>query len=103
MIHFHAEEKNLICLYDPGSRIGLIHELGEMMKALTPEEDDLAALSKTVVEKLERITDEAYDALVKELPSVYPLEDDSFTDEDAAYGWPDPPVEAGFDPDAAIE
>ena len=27
MIRFNTEEQNLICLYDPGSREGLIHEL----------------------------------------------------------------------------
>ena len=30
MTVFTTEEQNLICLYDPGSREGLIHELREM-------------------------------------------------------------------------
>ena len=36
MTTFTTEEQNLICLYDPGSREGLIHELHEMQKDLMP-------------------------------------------------------------------
>ena len=36
MTVFTTEEQNLICLYDPGSREGLIHELHEMQKDLMP-------------------------------------------------------------------
>ena len=43
MTVFTTEEQNLICLYDPGSREGLIHELHEMQKDLMPDEEDLGA------------------------------------------------------------
>ena len=45
MTTFTTEEQNLFCLYDPGSREGLIHELHEMQKDLMPDEDDLEALT----------------------------------------------------------
>ena len=57
MIRFNTEEQNLICLYDPGSRDGMIYELREMQKELTPDEDDLEALTRSVLEKLERLRD----------------------------------------------
>ena len=60
MIRFNTEEQNLICLYDPGSRDGMIYELREMQKELTPDEGDLEALTRSVLEKLERMTDAEY-------------------------------------------
>ena len=57
MIRFNTEEQNLICLYDPGSRDGLIHELREMQKDLMSDEDDLEALTNSVLKKLERMTE----------------------------------------------
>ena len=91
MIRFNTEEQNLICLYDPGSREGLIYELREMQKELTPDEDDLEALTRSVLEKLERMTDAEYFKVVEALAPFYPLDDEPYMDEDSAFGWSDNP------------
>ena len=82
MIHFNTEEQKLICLYDPGSRDGLIRQLHEMMECLQPDEDSLEALADSVLKKIRRMTDDEYFELVSELYPFYPLEDYSFLDEE---------------------
>jgi hypothetical protein len=103
MIRFNTEEQNLICLYDPGSRDGLIYELREMQKALTHDEDDLEALTRSVLKKLERMTDAEYFEVVEALAPFYPLDDEPYMDEDSAFGWSDNPEWDEIDPDAEIE
>jgi len=103
MIRFNTEEQNLICLYDPGSREGLIHELREMQKDLMPDEKDLEALTRSVLAKLERMTDAEYFEVVGALNPFYPLEDADYPDEDSAFGWTDNPEWDEIDPDAEIE
>ena len=103
MIRFNTEEQNLICLYDPGSRDGLIHELHEMQKDLMPDEDDLEALTNSVLKKLERMTDDEYFEVVQVLDPFYPLEDESYMDEDSAFRWTDNPEWDEIDPEAEIE
>lgn len=106
---FTTEEKNLICLYDPGSREGLMYELREMQKDLLPDEDDLEALTRSVLKKLEHMTDAEYVEVVQALAPFYPLDDDlfmdseSYPDEDSAFGWSDHPDYDDFDPEAEIE
>lgn len=103
MTTFTTEEQNLICLYDPGSRDGLIYELREMQKELMPDEDDLEALTRGVLEKLERMTDAEYFKVVEALAPFYPLDDEPYMDEDSAFGWTDNPEWDEIDPDAEIE
>ena len=108
MIRFTTEEQNQICLYNPGSREGLMYELREMQKDLLPDEDDLEALARRVLKKLERMTDKEYFDVVQALEPFYPLddpfmEDDSYMDEDSAFGWTDDPDWDEIDPDAEIE
>ena len=103
MIRFNTEEQNLICLYDPGSREGLIHELREMQKDLMPDEDDLEALTRCALAKLERMTDTEYFEIAEALNPFYPLDDASYPDEDSAFGWTDNPEWDEIDPDAEIE
>lgn len=104
MIRFTTEEQNLICLYDPGSRDGLIHELQEMRKDLMPDEDDLEALTRSVLGKLKRMTEAEYAEATNALNPFYPLETESYMDEDAAFGWTDHPAFWDeIDPDAEIE
>lgn len=103
MTVFTTEEQNLICLYDPGSREGLIHELREMQKDLMPDEDDLEALTRSVLAKLERMTDAEYFEITEALNPFYPLDDESYPDEDSAFGWTDNPEWDEIDPDAEIE
>ena len=98
MIRFNTEEQNLICLYNPGSREGLMYELREMQKDLLPDEDDLEALARRVLKKLERMTDKEYFDVVQALEPFY-----SYMDEDSAFGWTDDPDWDEIDPDAEIE
>ena len=103
MTTFTTEEQNLICLYDPGSREGLIHELREMQKDLMPDEDDLEALTRSALTKLERMTDAEYFEIAEALNPFYPLDDASYPDEDSAFGGTDNPEWDEIDPDAEIE
>lgn len=103
MTTFMTEEQNLICLYDPGSREGLIHELREMQKDLMPDEDDLEALTRGVLTKLERMTDAEYFEVAEVLSPFYPLDDEAYPDENSAFGWTDNPEWDEIDRDAEIE
>ena len=44
MPHFTIQELNLICIYDPGTRTGLMAELTNMTSYLTQEETELKNL-----------------------------------------------------------
>lgn len=103
MIRFSTEEQNLICLYDPGSREGLMQELREMEKVLMPDEQELKSLTQDVLKKLERMTDEEYESAAKELDSFASLSPADFMDEDDAHGWHGHLAWFANDPDAEIE
>ena len=60
---FTLAETNLMVIYNPGSRLGLIEELKAMMKYLSPEERELHDLTLSTLRKLERLTDTAFAAL----------------------------------------
>ncbi len=60
MDHFTRREKNMICIYAPGSRIGLMAELNDMIGYLMPDEKVLLHLAEHVISKLERMTDDEY-------------------------------------------
>ena len=53
----------MMMLYNPGTRAGLIAELEAMRLQLTPPERRLNRLSKSVLEKLNRMTDAEFDSL----------------------------------------
>lgn len=100
MNNFTTEEINLICIYDPGNRVGTIYELREMMNYLMPDEEDLKALTQGVIDKLEAMTDADYLALSDELtPDCV----ESFDCEATAYCNPLYGISDFFDPDADIE
>ena len=67
---FTLAETNLMVIYNPGSRLGLIEELKAMMKYLSPEETDLQALTLSTLGKLERMTDTAFAALDLEIDGL---------------------------------
>ena len=64
---FTLAETNLMVIYNPGTRLGLIEELKAMMKYLSPEETDLQALTLSTLRKLEHLTDTAFAALDLEI------------------------------------
>ena len=103
MTRFNTEEQNLICLYDPGCREGLMYELREMQKDLMPDEDDLKVLTCGVLKKLVHMTDEEYFEFVQSLAPFYPIDEGFFLDEDSAFGWSADPDWDEIDLDAEIE
>lgn len=63
MNSFTNDEINLMCIYDTGTRCGLISELRAMREYLGPEEAELLALTDSALGKLDAITDDEYAAL----------------------------------------
>lgn len=62
-IMFTLAEKNLMMIYNTGSRLELMDELGNMLGYLSDEETELHDITVSVIEKLKRITDAEFDAL----------------------------------------
>lgn len=62
-IMFTLAEKNLMVIYNTGSRLGLMNELGNMLSYLSDDETELHDITVSVIEKLNRITDAEFDAL----------------------------------------
>lgn len=60
---FTNDEINLMCIYDTGTREGLIAELTQMRGYLGAEETEFLALTDSVVGKLRSMSDTEYAAL----------------------------------------
>ena len=56
------EETNLLCIYNPGSRLGAIEALSEMRGHLEPDETELLALTDSTLAKLRAMTDADFEA-----------------------------------------
>ena len=54
---FTFEEMNLMCIYNTGSRTGLIDALTEMRGELSPEEAELRELTDSALSKLRAMSD----------------------------------------------
>ena len=54
---FTFEETNLLCIYNTGSRAGLIEALTEMRGELSPEETELRELTDSALSKLQTMSD----------------------------------------------
>ena len=57
MGNFTFEEMNLMCIYNTGSRTGLIDSLREMRGELSPEETELSELTDSALGKLQTMSD----------------------------------------------
>ena len=57
---FTFEETNLLCIYNTGSRTGLIEALIEMRGELSPEEAELRELTDSALSKLKTMRDEEF-------------------------------------------
>ena len=68
--NFTLAETNLMVIYNPGTRLGLIQELKAMMKYLSPEETELHDLTLSALRKLECLTDTAFAALDLEIDGL---------------------------------
>ena len=60
---FNFETMNLLCIYNNGSRIGLIEPLTEMRGELSPEETELRELTNSALDKLRAMSDAGYSEL----------------------------------------
>ena len=70
-MNFSNDEMNLMCIYDTGTRTGLIKALSEMRGELGADEADLRRLTDSTIEKLSAMTDEEYETV-----ELYPDFDD---------------------------
>ena len=57
MGNFTFEEMNLLCIYNTGSRTGLIEALTEMRGHLEPDEAELRELTDSALGKLQAMND----------------------------------------------
>ena len=62
-MNFSNDEMNLMCIYDTGTRTGLIKALSEMRGELGADEADLRRLTDSTIEKLSAMTDEEYETV----------------------------------------
>ena len=60
MGNFTFEETNLLCVYNTGSRTGLIDALKGMRGELSPEETELRELTDSALVKLEAVSDNEF-------------------------------------------
>ena len=60
---FTNDEVNLMCIYDAGTREGLVAELTQMRGHLGAEETGLLALTDSALAKLRNMSDVEYAAL----------------------------------------
>ena len=70
-MNFTNDEMNLMCIYDTGSRMGLMNALSEMRKELSSDEVELRELTDSTLNKLSAMSDEDYEKL-----ELYPDFDD---------------------------
>ena len=63
MKDFTFEEQQLMSIYNPGTRLGLIHALVEMRTYLDKDEKELKDLTNSAIAKLNDITDEMFEEL----------------------------------------
>ena len=57
---FTFEEMNLMCIYNTGSRAGLLKSLYEMRGHLESDETELQELTDSTIRKLNTITEDEY-------------------------------------------
>ena len=57
---FTFEETNLLCIYNTGSRTGLVEALTEMRGELSPEETELRELTDSALSKLQTMSNEEF-------------------------------------------
>ena len=59
-MNFTNDEMNLMCIYDTGSRTGLMNALSEMREELSTDEVELRELTDSTLNKLSVMSDEDY-------------------------------------------
>ncbi len=74
MDRFSIEELNLMCIYDTGTRSGLIAGLAKIALELAPEDAELSELIQSALKKLTAMSDQEMGELI--LVPDYKEEDD---------------------------
>ena len=59
-MNFTNDELNLMCIYDTGSRMGLIEALSTMREQLEADETELLQMTNSAIKKLRAMSDEDY-------------------------------------------
>ena len=62
-MNFTIDELNLMCIYDTGSRMGLIEALSTMREQLEADETELMQMTNSAIKKLCAMSDEDYAAM----------------------------------------
>ena len=62
-MNFTNDELNLMCIYDTGSRAGLIEALTDMRGQLEDDETELMQMTDSALRKLNAMSDADYEAL----------------------------------------
>jgi hypothetical protein len=63
MKNFTNDEMNLMCIYNTGSREGLMRELREMRVCIDADQPELLAMTDSALQKLGKISDEEFTKL----------------------------------------
>ena len=63
MMNFTNDELNLMCIYDPGTRTGLIEALTTMREQLEEDETELIQMTDSAIRKLNAMSDADYETL----------------------------------------
>ncbi len=64
MNRFSIEELNLMCIYDTGTRSGLIAGLEKIALELAPDDAELYELIQSALKKLTAMSDQEYGELI---------------------------------------
>ena len=70
-MEFTIEEINLMCIYDTGTRQGLMDALKAMYSDLLLEEAELRQLTESVLARLNGMTDDEYAQMQESLIPAY--------------------------------
>ena len=62
-MNFTHDELNLMCIYDTGTRTGLIEALSTMRNQLEADETELLQMTDSAIKKLHDMSDDDYAAL----------------------------------------
>ena len=63
MMNFTNDELNLMCIYDTGTRTGLIEALTTMRERLEEDETELIQMTDSAIRKLNAMSDADYETL----------------------------------------
>ena len=73
-MNFTIEEINLMCIYETGTRSGLVASLIDLLRYLQADEAELRTLAESVISRLNAMTDAEYAQL---MPSLIPDYDET--------------------------